>query len=287
MQKCPLCLSNNIVKKFRVNDYNVFSCKNCSVEFINPLPKSKQLEEIYSEDFFDGKLSGLRGYLDYSGMEKVLYLEAFKRIKVMERFKPGKNLLDVGSGKGQFLEIAKKHGYLVTGNDISDYSKNAFKEKNIKFIPGSLEKINLPKNKFDIVTAWDVFEHIVDIHEALMNIHNCLKSGGYLFFTTPSKDCIDAKLMSKHWYGYVKVPEHVVIFNNQSIKYLMESKGFEVVEIKQWGFIRTLGFISKVLEKYSKVFEIVTTFLNFTKLSNIAPFFPMIDVLVIARKKNP
>lgn len=286
MQKCPLCSRTKTVKKYSVNGYSVIFCQYCNVEFIDPLPKNKQLEEAYSEDFFSGQLSGLRGYMDYSGLEKVLYLEAEKRITLMKKFKPGKNLLDVGSGKGQFLEAAKKHAFNVSGNDISGYSKKAFIDRKIKFIPGSLEKVNLPKNAFDVVTAWDVFEHIVDINKALGKINNTLQSGGYLFFTTPSRDCLDAKLLRSHWYAYVKIPEHTLFFNKKSIKFLLESNGFELIEIKQWGFTRTFEFISKVLEKYSPVFKATTAMLNFTGLGNIPVFFPMIDVLVVCRKKT-
>lgn len=283
--KCPLCSSTNVQHRLKIDNFKIVKCLNCSLEFIFPLPSDEQTRKIYGKEYFFGKLKGTQGYKNYDDMEKVLMKEAHKKLEVIELFTKERNLLDVGAGTGIFLEAARAKGFQVAGNDISEYSKQKLKEKDIKCFFGSLDNGILPKNQFDIVTAWDVIEHIPNPNKAIKTIFSSLRQGGYLFITTPDTESIDARILGSSWYGYTKIPEHVTFYSRKSLKQLLEGNGFRLIEKKFWGFERDFGFLLKKLTFYHPVFRNLSSVLKFVHLDRLSLFFPLTDCMVIAQKK--
>lgn len=282
---CPVCQDSKISKKITFNRYNLLLCQNCTFEFISP-PKSKDKDlHIYNEGYFHGELSGAKGYADYSKLQDQLIKEAIKKINYIQRYTTKKKLLDLGAGTGIFLKEARNRGYQVAGNDISTYAIKHLKQNKIKSFSGSIEKKVLPKQEFDIITAWDVLEHLYKPIEAIQNINSALNAGGFLFLTTPDTKSIDARLLGKNWYGYKKIPEHVSFFNSSSITRLLTDANFEVIEVRPWGFYRNLDFIFNKIQIYSSIFLLLERILtSFTRLKNMTFFIPLTDSIIVAKK---
>lgn len=284
--KCPLCSSTNVQHRLAFDNFEIVKCFNCSLEFLFPLPSDEQIRKVYGKKYFFGMLKGIQGYKNYDDMEKVLMKEAYKKLEVIELFTKKRNLLDVGAGTGIFLEAARAKGFQVAGNDISEYSKQKLKEKDIKCFFGSLDEGILPKDQFDVVTAWDVLEHIPNPNKAMETIHSSLRQGGYLFMTTPDVQSIDAKILGSNWYGYKKIPEHVTFYGRKSLKQLLEGNGFRLIEKKVWGFEREFSFILRKLTFYHPLFKNLSSILKFVHLYHMSLFFPLTDCMVIAQKKT-
>lgn len=221
-------------------------------------------------------------------MEKVLAAEAVKRLRFISNFTHKKTLLDVGCGLGIFLKIAKSSEYEVAGNDISSYAKNYVSKKNkIDFYLGPIDTLTLPKNTFDIVTAWDVLEHIPQVNLAFKSIHRSLKKGGYLILTTPDINSWDAKMMRSFWYGYQKIPEHLLFFSTDSIKNVLEKNGFKVIKIRGWGFERNLQFILTKASIYiPHIDKLLLPILKILNIENKSIYLPLTDMIVVAQKNE-
>lgn len=282
---CPLCSSTKQHKKIQINKKNkVLTCNNCSLSFLNPIPSREKISALYRREYFQETSSS--GYSNYSSMENVLKNESLRKLNYIKKYTNKKKLMDVGSGLGTFLKVAKNAGYKVSGNDISTFAAERIKKQlKIPFYLGSLEKEIFPQSKFEIITAWDVIEHIFSVNKAIKNIKNALKSGGLLFFTTPNINSWDACLMGKHWYGYKKVPEHVLFFSPESITNALENSGFNVLEIKTWGFERDLSFISEKLSIYNgHIYKVFDFLIKFLKIENKSVYLPLTDMMIVARK---
>lgn len=284
---CPNCQSTSSRLKLKTKKFVLMICNPCGLGFISPMPSEKDLHRYYNRAYFKSKTDEIHGYTSYTQMEKVLTIEAQRKIKYMQKFTSGKNLLDVGCGLGIFLKNANSFGYKISGNDISGYAIEHIKKTlNIPLYEGSLKDAKLPKNYFDVVCAWDVMEHIPDVGGTFSAINKTLKKNGYLFLTTPDLTSIDAQILGKFWYGFKKIPEHLIFFDKNSIKKILEKSGFVIVEIKPWGFERDLNFIADKIHFYlpplGTLFKIITKFL---KISDRSIYLPLTDMMVVATKK--
>jgi ubiquinone/menaquinone biosynthesis C-methylase UbiE len=115
---------------------------------------------------------------------------SFSRFELLKFFQPSaKRVLDIGCGFGDFLSHVEKDGAQVCGIDISDY---ALKEAR-KRVVGKLQKIDVGKealpfrnNYFDVVTIFDVVEHLESPELVLNESFRTLKNNGLIFLTTPN-----------------------------------------------------------------------------------------------------
>lgn len=283
--RCPVCKNTKTNYKSTHQSNELYVCSVCSFEYV-PMSKSITPQKpIYTQGYFHGKLSGVKGYNDYDSLNDQLTLEAEKKLRYIKKFTNKKELLDLGSGTGIFLKLARDKGFKVTGNDISKYAIKQLKKNRIKAYAGSVEKKIFPKESFDIITGWDVIEHLYKPAKAMESISSTLKPGGFLFLTTPDTERVDARILGKYWYGYKKIPEHVGFFNTPSIKRLLHDANFEVVEIKPWGFYRNLDFIFSKLSVYSPLFLPIRKILQRLGVSNLNFFFPLTDCIIVAKKE--
>lgn len=283
--KCPLCQSGGADHKLIHARYQIYECQLCQLQFLSPIPTQIEIRNFYTKSYFYNKSSTIFGYKNYTGLTKCLTAEAIKKIPIIKKYAKGKKLLDAGSGTGIFAQVAQNTGFKVFANDISTFVKNELRKKNIPCLFGPLEKINT-NERFDIITAWDMVEHIPDIQMMATSFNKLLKKGGYLFITTPNTKSIDTRFLGKRGYIYKRVPEHVVFLNPKSITKLLENNGFKIIKIMPWGFVRDLDFIAGCLKNYSPLFASLGPLFKFLRISKKSFFFPMIDCLVIAKKIN-
>jgi len=107
-------------------------------------------------------------------------------------------LLEVGCGFGLFLKEAREH-FTCTGSDISDYAISQARKRlpdDVVLYSGVLDEIEIHL-RFDVITCFDVLEHIPDLNTALDNIEHLLRPGGLLVFTVPVYDGPVGSLVQK------------------------------------------------------------------------------------------
>lgn len=151
------------------------------------------------------------------------YLRQVKRFQKKDSL-----LLDIGCAYGSFLKEAKEF-YKVEGVDISSHAVNIAKSRlpNTKIWQSDLQSINGNK-KYDVVTCFDVIEHIPNIREALRHLQFLLADKGALVITVPVYDTIVGKMVDK----LDKDPTHV----HKNSRYwwinLLQEEGYEILTWK-------------------------------------------------------
>jgi 2-polyprenyl-3-methyl-5-hydroxy-6-metoxy-1,4-benzoquinol methylase len=121
----------------------------------------------------------------------------------------------------------------VTGVEFSSYSSKVAREKRgINVEQGSLEdcidQIRIPKSEFDVLTAWDVLEHLTDPMRTLKYFNKALKVGGFLFLETVNLDGRTAKQQGNNWHFY-RPPKHLFYFSQETLSRYLNMAGFKLV----------------------------------------------------------
>ena len=133
--------------------------------------------------------------------------------------------MDVGCGIGYFLEIAKQRGWEVYGSELTDEAVRICREKGINMHHGKLDSQLYPPGSFDVVTSFEVLEHINNPKQEVRNFHTLLRNGGIIYLTTPNFNSLSRFLLKERW-NVLSYPEHLCYYTPRTIQRLFNDNGF-------------------------------------------------------------
>lgn len=226
---CNLCFSNKISTMFEKNNYHFNKCENCGIIYINPMPNETELVKLYNDP-------SKAIYYEKATQEGIIYAEKvksglFKDLKAIN-FNSWKRILDIGCGGGFLLNSVKKEFDELHGLEVSMELVRFAKSKwSLNVHHGEIQNVNLPENYFDIVTLYDVIEHIPKPLIFLDAIYRILKHNGVIVIVTPNANGLSARIMKEKWIYYTP-PEHIFYYTPKSIKVLLKTKGFKICKVK-------------------------------------------------------
>jgi 2-polyprenyl-3-methyl-5-hydroxy-6-metoxy-1,4-benzoquinol methylase len=209
--------------------------------------------------------------------------EYIRRIKTLISL-PAR-LLDVGAATGFFLDIARKHGFQVSGVEISAFAAEEGRKKGIDMITGTLHQIPQERS-FEVITMFDLIEHVSDPRAEIALSKKLLTKDGLLVINTPDIGSLYARIMGRKWHLIVP-PEHLYYFTRTNMKMLLEEEGFKVLSIGTVGKRFTLAYIFKTLYTWQKLslWKHLSHWFERGKLANVALPVNLYDnMFVIARK---
>jgi 2-polyprenyl-3-methyl-5-hydroxy-6-metoxy-1,4-benzoquinol methylase len=162
---CTVCGGGEFKFLFAKHGWRIEQCRACGFVFVNPRYTEAQADTIYNQAdwFFSGRDGD--GKKNYADEELASAQRAEKAIGQIRKFKDGAGLklLDVGCGLGYVLDAGKKAGFDVSGIDISAQGVAICRQKGHAAETGVLKTTALGSGqRYDIITAFDVFEHICD-----------------------------------------------------------------------------------------------------------------------------
>lgn len=260
---CPLCASAE--PKGFLHDwksYKWWDCPACGVAFVTPF-----------------KNPGAEFYADYADLyphEAQTETDPMdpEFDECLDSLGPGagRALLDIGCGGGGFLYRAKERGFSVSGLD--------FNEKRLKLVRETLGVDTLyhgglpefaaahPDARFDVVTLFQVIEHLDEPAQWLKAVRGLLKPGGKFFIGTPNRDRTFNPFQGPGMDQVDNPPNHLTRWRASSLKRFVEGCGFRAVEIKSLGV--PLPLLALLLRNNLR-FGLATKALNVDELQHAAP----------------
>ena len=230
-------------------------CVGCGLVYVNPRPALEELERRYERSYFHNSDPTFGGYEDYEGDAKDILRTFRRRMPSLARHLGGANprLLDVGCATGAFLEVAREAGWRGEGVDISEYALSRAQEKGFDVHRGTLPGVLLPAESYDLLTLWDVIEHVPDPTATLAECRRALRPGGILAISTPDAGSLLARVLRGRWLGFRSLDEHLYFFSRRTLSAMLAEAGFEVREIRSAGKYLTLARLVERLRFYTRI----------------------------------
>jgi SAM-dependent methyltransferase len=221
---------------------NIAQCSRCGYVFDNPRPTLEELVKFYSRP------SQYDSWLE----ELPIRQEAWERrlSKMRSTKKPG-SLLDVGTGIGQFLAVARNSYAEVYGTEVSTVAVRIAKEKyNLDIFQGTIEDIDWKSKVFNNISLFHVLEHVHNPKSLLRICHSLLSADGILVVAVPNEVSslrararrwmMNAGLKDRHRLGRFGLPlvglgpqdgeVHLSHFIPDVLDKLLQNTGFSVLE---------------------------------------------------------
>lgn len=220
--------------------HTIVQCETCGLVYTNP------------------RLDGSQILDSYVAVEDPLYLEerdgrvlTFERhLRPLEQLHapPGK-LVDVGAYTGVFVEIAAQHGWEAIGVEPSRWAVEQARAQGLHMIEGTLATSGLADASIDVVTMWDVIEHLTDPLAEVRQAHRLLKPGGLLVVHTMDIDSAFARLMGGRWPWLMEM--HVYYFSRRTLAALLTKADFAVARVEPQGRYLRLGYFATRIGGFS------------------------------------
>jgi 2-polyprenyl-3-methyl-5-hydroxy-6-metoxy-1,4-benzoquinol methylase len=227
---CVVCGSDQHAPFRQSGSFEIRRCRGCGLRFLHPQPTADDLERLYAESYFQSADSVAQGYSAYSD-EAANWRATFRdRLRHLPSPPAGARLLDVGAAAGYFVEQARKVGWDAEGVEPSNWAATYARETLQQPVrQATLESAGYADRSFDLVTFWEVIEHLPRPHEFLVEVARVLRPNGMIALSTPDCGSLAARFSGKRWLGWQKIPEHLYFFDRVSLERLLERAGFEVV----------------------------------------------------------
>ena len=217
VNSCPTCENESTQFVFAKNGGEYSYCKNCEHVFL-----SKSLKASHLIDFYTNYPTSS---MDWHKNESIFYSRIYNAgIEMINAYQNGRDILDIGCSSGMFLSIVQEQGF--SGFGVEPNTKEASHAKNHGINVLGKTITDIPRNqKFDVITMWDVLEHINSPGNFVKSLKKYLKPGGVVFVQIPTCDSLAARIMREKSNMFDGI-EHLTLFSKKSLDICFENAGF-------------------------------------------------------------
>ncbi len=215
---CDLCCSTDHELLFTRTDpitgedFNLLQC-SCGMALVNPMPTEASIPLLYPPEYLHGK-----------ELKTVMY---GRMLRLLEGA-PGKKLLDVGCGRGQFIHYASRQGWKAEGVDLIRWDDPC----PVSIRIGDFSTMDLAERSYDAITAWALLEHVRKPSLYFGKVSRLLQNGGRFVFVVPNIAAPGMKTNCSE-----DIPRHLWLFTEDTVKRYLERVGMEAVSILHNGRI--------------------------------------------------
>jgi 2-polyprenyl-3-methyl-5-hydroxy-6-metoxy-1,4-benzoquinol methylase len=228
MMHCKICGSDKVEHKFDLTGkLGIYACANCNVQFMDPQLSDAEITELYSEQYY--KSWGISGSSENESSKQMKIATFLLRLNTIKTYIQKGKVLDIGCATGFFLEAAQSLGYEPYGIELSEYSSSIAKKKfgNENVFNGKLEDCTFKNELFNIISMFDLIEHVRVPRETLAHAGKLLDKDGIIIITTPDCKSTSNKLMGRKWTHYKK--EHFFYFDLKSLQHIAKECNMTII----------------------------------------------------------
>lgn len=225
--KCPACGTSGRKRWYSNSSLQLWICRNCGLGYSDPQPVDL-VEERYVSGY------DLAGYFEALEPRKGVLNE--RRLNRLPRPRPGQTILDVGCADGQFAAAAASRGWKASGIELNPPAAAKARERGIEVHQGHAEDVDLNGATFDLVTSWDVLEHVPEPRRFIDRLASFVSPGGTIVVTTLNRRSLVSRVFRGRWSMVVE--DHYTYWDKRSITTAFEGANLPIVESSSYGLGR-------------------------------------------------
>ena len=197
--------------------YQVMINKKYDMLVTNPVPDN--LSDYYKSEDYISHTDSKKSLIDkvYQSVKNITLKRKLKLINSFET--SSKNILDVGAGTGDFLNVCKNNGWNTIGVEPSISAINIAAQKGV-FLKENLSEIE--NKRFDVITLWHVLEHVENLSEYISNLNNLLSDNGRLIIAVPNFKSYDANYYKAYWQHLMYQDICGIFLKHQLLSYFLK-----------------------------------------------------------------
>ncbi len=210
--------------------FTYLACPRCGLIRVSPMPSPEEIAAFYPETY-EPHSEVRENWLFRLGRRWGWN----RRLRVIRRHLAvhGGSVLDIGCGTGEFLALLQEKGWQVAGLEpgprAAALARRRLGTDAVQNLP--LEQAEFAPWAFDLITLWDVLEHLRDPRAALERVRPWLRPGGVLAVGVPNLSSWDARIFGPHWIGW-DAPRHLYLFPEATLRAILLQAGFAVLEAR-------------------------------------------------------
>ena len=169
--------------------------------------------------------------LEWHQNESEFYRRIYlKGLTSIQEVSAGPRILDIGCSSGYFLSIAIENGMEAYGVEPNKLEVEYARQNGAVVLASDVSDLD-PGESFDVITLWDVLEHIREPVGYIESLLSIVKPGGCIFVQVPSSDSLAARIMRGACNMFDGV-EHLTLFSKRSLNLAFAKAGFELVRFQ-------------------------------------------------------
>lgn len=211
---CIVCGSSDLNPLEGFKTVQLTRCRSCRMVFSPDVP---------SEDTLKTHYGNYPLFISVTETTKKRYNQILDKL---EQYRQTNRLIDVGCGEGFFLEEAKRRGWEVYGTEYADLYIQIGERKGFQMQQGILDESRYEAGSFDVVTSFEVIEHLLTPVPEVRKFHTLLRAGGALYLTTPNFNSISRKTLGSRWSA-ICWPDHLSYYTPATLDFLLRNAGFQ------------------------------------------------------------
>lgn len=219
---CIACQSDHIESLSARYPQDLVRCADCGLHYFESIPSDVELTAHYSH------------YPVIHQVPEITITRYQQILSKLEPFKKTGKILDIGCGEGFFLQEALCNGWEAHGTEFADMYIPLCESKGIRMQQGQLDVRKYPEGSFDVITWFEVIEHINYPMVELANIHKLLRPGGMVYVTTPNFNSLSRYLLKGNW-SMIEYPGHLAYYSPKSLTKLFNDNGFTLEALTTTG----------------------------------------------------
>jgi len=215
LRKCPSCETTAFSRILKKDHMDIVQCDQCSLVYTNPVFNEEHYKTTYKSEDYQEIVKDL-------GEESHDYrVRRFgsERIKIMSQFNKNQKpirYLDVGCSTGFVVEAAKNEGWDAVGIDLNPSAIEFGQSRGLDLRNNSLDQISFSENYFDVISLFDVLEHLTNPKDIISQALYYLKNDGLIFLYVPNWDSASRFLMGENAH-FIWPTHHLNYYTPQTI----------------------------------------------------------------------
>lgn len=285
MSKCNLCGETKARPIFSTKGYDLVTCAGCGLAYIANPPSAEELTRIYSAD------ASYHASLKDEGSKAWADMDAIARqhMAFLETVVRSGTLLDVGCSTGLFLDRARQAGFAVKGIEFSaDSAAFAQSRFGLTVERGSIHDSGDAAGSYDVLTMFDVIEHVPDPLADMAAALRLIKPGGWFVLSTPNIDGLFPRASyplakTLDYWPHPEPPYHLYQFSVRTLRAILAKAGFEPGPVRHTSIALDYSFGS--LHNLLRMPKRAVYALAFAPLAKLGPLIGQGDWFYIAARK--